>query len=101
VATDIATRTGLITAVPQPARQRSGDGNTVGDVQFGTNAVCVRRERAAPAGTRTYLVKVQARDSSNNTTTRFLRILVPRDRQSMPPGCRAAGVAIPDTAPCE
>lgn len=56
-----------------------GDGDTAPDVSWTSNQFCIRRERAASLGPRTYSVLVQAADASGNTAMGSLQLTVPKN----------------------
>jgi len=69
----------------EPATAK-GSGNTSPDVFVGEGAFCVRAERSGRGSGRTYEVEVEAVDSSGNSETRVVTIIVPHD-QSGKRGC--------------
>ena len=77
-----------------------GDGNTINDASFSDHAFCIRRERTPQLGERLYLITVQARDASGNTTTKVLPIRVAANN-SGGGSCPSIGTVITDNAPCE
>jgi hypothetical protein len=56
------------------------DGNTVNDISLASDcrSVRLRVERDSGGNGRVYTVRVRVRDASGNTTTRALRVIVPR-----------------------
>ncbi len=54
-----------------------GDGNTSGDVSWTANGFCVRRERSATLGARTYTATIEASDQAGNTATEEVTVVVP------------------------
>jgi hypothetical protein len=75
-----------------------GDGDTAGDVSFGLNAICVRRERSGTGPGRTYTATIEATDYSGNRTHKQVVITVPHSQEA---GCGVAGTVIPEGSRCE
>jgi hypothetical protein len=78
-----------------------GDGDTAGDATFGPRDFCVRRERAALGGGRTYTVTIEARDFAGNTTMREIKVFVPHDQSGGSCEGTKAGTVIEDGVPCD
>jgi endo-1,4-beta-xylanase len=59
----------------------NGDGNTVNDIVIAADchSVQLRAERAGPLNGRVYVVTLRVKDASGNSTTRTVKVIVPKD----------------------
>jgi hypothetical protein len=67
----------VVSVVSNQPDDGTGDGDTAGDVTWTDTRFCVRSERAATLGERTYTVTVQASDHSGNASTANVTVDVP------------------------
>jgi hypothetical protein len=93
---DASPRVWIDSVVSNEPALAQGSGNTTPDVVFGTQAACVRAERAGPGAGRSYTVAIKARDFACNTTTRYVNIVVPHDMSGHPDCQPATGLDVPD-----
>lgn len=96
---DLAPTVRIVNVTSNQPDNSPGDGNTVNDTSFSSNAFCIRRERTLPLGERIYSVTIEARDASGNLTTTVLPIRVAASNNGSP--CPSIGTVIADDAPCE
>ena len=64
----------------------NGDGNTVNDIVIAGDcrSVQLRSERAGPLNGRVYIVTLRVKDASGNSTTKTVKLTVPKDDTSGP-----------------
>jgi hypothetical protein len=64
----------------------NGDGNTLNDIVIAADcrSVQLRAERAGPLNGRVYIVTLQVKDLSGNTTTKTVKVTVPKDDITVP-----------------
>jgi len=74
----------------------TGAGNTAPDAVHGPTAACLRAERSATGGSRTYTLRVEARDATGNVSFVDVPVLVSHDRSSGETCLRATGLDAPD-----
>lgn len=82
----------IVAATADEAVDALGSGATKPDLVTGFTAGCARAERAGTGQDRHYTILVQASDSTNNASTKVIKITVPHDLKSHPKCQRAIGV---------